>query len=833
MNSDNDSNISRNYSNSPNVSNVGSENNDNINRDENGDTLDSMVEECDYNDYCFGDDDVYDYCNDLITKDDENMHNNQVNNDLNTYNISPITKSNKGSVTNDELSKNVMFYSNKKIHFSDAFSEDYLIKINDNVDADAIFQNWAIRNDCNDFWSELDGTAQFKTLISEPGDLEKMYNATLVSFKKEMVEQCKFNDEYSNEDVKVEDLFVLLECSNLTQASIDELKKILTNIESFLLQADIKFDTRLFYSIVNMYKTLCDQGYKNDNYKGTRSIINKIKNSILDGIIYVYYDNGNIKKLNSVFQGSDDAAEKMKINNFISKTKKNEREKMLSKIETSSVFKEYMEKESEYLMKKGNGKISKTDALIMKIDDEIKLKVRITIDYMMIIGKYFKERRDYINVMKVAKIYQHLAGMYKSNPIDDSYPVDGAYFFPNVQTMNYYDVDFDQKLLDTRDAYKYVFWQPISSRRAYKIYKMYASNNGITKTDDMTLDLTLENSYKDVIDSTKGVENTRFSNLKKNIELKGKIYSDEYSTFVKFEDGVGYGSFFYGTKIISCVKDGYSFEGFHVSLIFPNTVTIIEECAFYDNQHIKQVTFPTSIISIGKKAFSMCSQLEFIDIKPYTIEEIPEECFYSTSITEITIPEGITKVGNFAFSGCTSLTNVKLPSTLEEIGKNAFSRTRIRTIIIPSNVSSIGDEAFVYCEGLTSFDIDDSNSDKLITIGEKVFLKCLNLRQLNFGYKHAIIKISTLKTIGFAGTVKINVTTAKFNSDGIDIKICKTLLDAGDLGMFNVLDPTVYEILGLNCESRLGSGIEVSVGTLNRIEDGLQEIYKTNPDYSF
>ena len=61
-----------------------------------------------------------------------------------------------------------------------------------------------------------------------------------------------------------------------------------------------------------------------------------------------------------------------------------------------------------------------------------KIKWEITIDVMMIIGKYFKENNDYINVMRVCKRYCELAKMYHFNPIDD------CQLFENMQTQQFY-----------------------------------------------------------------------------------------------------------------------------------------------------------------------------------------------------------------------------------------------------------------------------------------------------------------------------------------------------------------------------------------------------------
>jgi len=52
----------------------------------------------------------------------------------------------------------------------------------------------------------------------------------------------------------------------------------------------------------------------------------------------------------------------------------------------------------------------------------------LTIDFIMIIGKYLESNKDYINIMKVCKKYKELVLMYKFNPIND------ISLFENFQT---------------------------------------------------------------------------------------------------------------------------------------------------------------------------------------------------------------------------------------------------------------------------------------------------------------------------------------------------------------------------------------------------------------
>ena len=43
----------------------------------------------------------------------------------------------------------------------------------------------------------------------------------------------------------------------------------------------------------------------------------------------------------------------------------------------------------------------------------------IAVNEMMLIGKFFKENNDYINMMKVNKKYRQLTSYYHYNPISD------------------------------------------------------------------------------------------------------------------------------------------------------------------------------------------------------------------------------------------------------------------------------------------------------------------------------------------------------------------------------------------------------------------------------
>ena len=80
----------------------------------------------------------------------------------------------------------------------------------------------------------------------------------------------------------------------------------------------------------------------------------------------------------------------------------------------------------------------------------IKSEIGITIDIMMIIGKYFEENEDYINVMKISKRYHDLTQMYHFNPISD------PTIFENMETQYFYSSDDMNRRKEGMNRYIFV-----------------------------------------------------------------------------------------------------------------------------------------------------------------------------------------------------------------------------------------------------------------------------------------------------------------------------------------------------------------------------------------
>lgn len=126
----------------------------------------------------------------------------------------------------------------------------------------------------------------------------------------------------------------------------------------------------------------------------------------------------------------------------------------------------------------------------------------------------------------------------------------------------------------------------------------------------------------------------------------------------------------------------------------------------------------TSLISIGKNAFSRCTMLTSIFI-PESVQSIGSEAFsLCEGLSMVELPTTLTKIPDGIFTDCTLLDSITIPDTVTEIGANAFLRcTAFILEKLPAGIKSIGAAAFANCGNIESLALPGT----LESIGEAAF----------------------------------------------------------------------------------------------------------------
>lgn len=127
-------------------------------------------------------------------------------------------------------------------------------------------------------------------------------------------------------------------------------------------------------------------------------------------------------------------------------------------------------------------------------------------------------------------------------------------------------------------------------------------------------------------------------------------------------------------------------------VVWPKNCTEIPERCFYRSS-VEKVTNVYNVTSIGKSAFERSSIVEFE--WPFGCDTIPSECFANSLIERLSNTDHITTIGNKAFES-SSIVEFAWPSKCTSIPKKCFKSTSLRKISNIDHVTEIGESAFEF-----------------------------------------------------------------------------------------------------------------------------------------
>lgn len=208
------------------------------------------------------------------------------------------------------------------------------------------------------------------------------------------------------------------------------------------------------------------------------------------------------------------------------------------------------------------------------------------------------------------------------------------------------------------------------------------------------------------------------------------------------------------------------------SIVIPDTVTTIEDRAFYNCINLKEVTIPDSVTNIGSSAFSDCTKLE-----------------------TITIPDSVTTIGSSAFSGCSALTKVSLSDNITTISQSTFSNCKkLGELKLPEKLKRVEAQAFYNCDSLTEIEfpyrttyignnvLQDAGALTKVTIpntvtylGSGAFYDCTALKEVVWGSGITDIKAQTFYGCTALPKITIPETVTKIGNEVF--KNCVKLYD--------------------------------------------------------
>ena len=121
------------------------------------------------------------------------------------------------------------------------------------------------------------------------------------------------------------------------------------------------------------------------------------------------------------------------------------------------------------------------------------------------------------------------------------------------------------------------------------------------------------------------------------------------------------------------------------SITIPNSITSIDDYAFYYCTKLQSATIANSVTSIGTRAFAHCESLE-----------------------SITIPNSVKIIEDEAFSGCSALTSIVIPNSVTSIGARVFLECKsLESAAVSNRVRAFGGYIFAFCDSLKIITCDN------------------------------------------------------------------------------------------------------------------------------
>lgn len=141
-----------------------------------------------------------------------------------------------------------------------------------------------------------------------------------------------------------------------------------------------------------------------------------------------------------------------------------------------------------------------------------------------------------------------------------------------------------------------------------------------------------------------------------------------------------------GHRVNSIGTWAFAYNTALISVTVPNSVTTIEEWAFYGCSLVS-VTIGNNVTNIDDNTFYNCPNLVAVAIGN-NVTTIGNSTFAGcTNLVSVTIPRSVTTIGTSAFAGCTRLTSLYFLGNAPGIGSSVFNGDTSATVYhIPGSI---------------------------------------------------------------------------------------------------------------------------------------------------
>jgi hypothetical protein len=177
-----------------------------------------------------------------------------------------------------------------------------------------------------------------------------------------------------------------------------------------------------------------------------------------------------------------------------------------------------------------------------------------------------------------------------------------------------------------------------------------------------------------------------------------------------------------------------------------------------NRQRLVSLTFPSTLESIGHRAFYYCKRLESVAL-PESLKVIGYGAFQSAGLTSVELPDSVERIGIRAFAGPPfengPLTSVKLSASLKELPTAVFAWQGFNSIELPQGLEVIGPSAFSGTS-LQSINFPDTlTTIEMVAFGSTKQLESITLPASITPLGSNVFSHSEVKSVDFSACVNL------------------------------------------------------------------------------
>ena len=450
---------------------------------------------------------------------------------------------------------------------------------------------------------------------------------------------------------------------------------------------------------------------------------------------------------------------------------------------------------------------------------------------LTIIGKYFNNFNDFVNLIKTNKEYSNILSNYHFNPISLTHNL--FKYFSNIQTFHYYTSE--DKCI-THNCNNYIDWSLFDiTRLNEKTFNKSFKKNTIYK--NLYLKLIRENCQ--ILNLLKNLDSINFKEINFDIrccnelieidlnnlnvyKISGSIYKCNNLTYLNLKNTLNY-----NINVEDCKN--------LIDLNFMiNDNNKIKYKYYYGNDSLKNIKLSTDITSIGHNMFNECYNLSNIEIYKddeklndlNNIKVLGYECFKNCGFKTLEF-KNIRKCEKSVFENCKKLESIILLGSYVSMISTFYKCTNLTNIVIPKHVRTLN-RTFICCSNLINIDLPTA----LTNINE-AFTNCINLKNIDLSYctklseiqKHAFNNCVNLENVILPNSVTSIGTQSFYKCE----KLININLDnVNKIGLHSFEKCNSLNMIMLNCNIIENHAFEDCVNLESIINSSNKIIMKNN-----